>query len=91
MGPRCYITLGKNCIILGLNLIKRSAPFHTKVFEMRRCETGDFLELVRQMRHAAVIQIECNLRKRERVISKQFLYFFNPVFQEIILNGSTLN
>lgn len=54
---------------------------------MRRRQPGDFFELRGQVMDAAETKLECDFGERKLVIHQQFLDFFNPEQDKVLLDG----
>ena len=74
-------------IILGLDLIERFTLGQPYLFEVRRGETRGLFKLGREVRWTTVIKFKCNFREGHLSVDKQFLGFFNPLLNKIILDG----
>jgi hypothetical protein len=64
------------------HILEAAHAFVLQVLEESRCQTCNFLELVRKMRHTAVVEFVRNLRQTKFIIDKQFLYSLDLVFND---------
>ena len=70
-----------------LNLIQLAPLLAVEALELRRCHTGDTLELAREIGYAGVVHLQSNLRQRQLVVGQQLLHPFDALFDVIALDG----
>ena len=85
----CYITLQISYKIHTSSSMERL--FLSELFEMRRSQTGHFLELGGKMRHTAVMHQVSDFSEVKFIVNEQFFYPLNFVSNKEFFNRNALH
>ena len=86
-----FCQLAKDSGKIGSEVFERNESFVLHIFEKGRCKTCHFLELVREVRHAAVMKFIGDFSQRKFIVNKQLLCPFNLMGNDEVLNGSAFH